>query len=130
MRQAGALVLAAALAACGVGEQGNDEADRAGGAQAADRVRCAIAGADIAPICSREISQGPDGEVWVIRHPDGAFRRFVLIDGGARIATADGAEEVQADRTGADLEVRVAGNRYLFPAAAESKTGTSDVPAS
>ncbi len=83
-----------------------------------------------APACTREVTKGPDGETWIVRHPDGGFRRFVLIEGGSRIATADGAEEVRAERVGADLEVRVAGNRYLFPAAPEPRTGASDAPAS
>ena len=129
MRQAGTLVLVAVLSACSGGGQADDE--QASGKQAADRVRCALAGAaNFAPDCSREIAQGLGGEVWVIRHPDGGFRRFVLIEDGARIATADGSEEVQTDRVGADLEVQVAGNRYLFPAAAEPEAGASDVPAS
>lgn len=86
-----------------------------------DRVRCALSGASQAkPDCTREVAQGPDGEVWVIRHPDGGFRRFVLIDKGTRIATADGAAEVRAERVGAQLDVRVADERYLFPAAAHA----------
>jgi hypothetical protein len=87
-----------------------------------NHVRCALAGAaDFAPVCTVETSRGPDGEVWIIRHPDGGFRRFVLIDGGRRIATADGAEEVKADRLGADLQVRVANDRYLLPAAPDAR---------
>ena len=53
----------------------------------------------------------------IVRHPDGGFRRFVLIDGGTRIATADGVAEVQAMRVGPDLEVTVGQDRYRFPAA-------------
>jgi hypothetical protein len=120
MPRTAALVLGLALAACSRGE---DAGNGGAGKQAAgDPIRCAIGGAQaFASDCTREVDSGPDGEVWVISHPDGSFRRFVLIDGGTRIATADGADEVQAERVGADLEVRVAGNRYLFPAAPEPK---------
>lgn len=120
MRRTAALALAFALAACSRGgdaSQGDAEKRAAG-----DRIRCALDGARaFAPDCTREVGSGPHGEVWVISHPDGSFRRFVLIDGGTRIATADGADEVAAKRVGADLEVRVAGNRYLFPAAPDPK---------
>ena len=50
----------------------------------------------------------------------GAFRRFQIIDNGTRIATADGAWEVQTARVGAELEVRVADDAYRFPAAPEA----------
>jgi hypothetical protein len=130
--RAGAAVLAlAALAACSRGTPG-ERADAGPDAPHEDRVRCALDGArDFSPVCLRDVSQGPDGELWVIHHPDGGFRRFVLIDKGTRIATADGAEEVQTDRIGKDLEVRVAGNRYLFPVASpEPKAAAPDAPAS
>jgi len=121
MRRSAALVLLAVLGACSRGEQASGTAAQDGAAPADDRVRCALGGAkDFAPDCTREVTKGPDGEVWIVRHPDGGFRRFVLIDNGARIATADGADEVQAERVGADLEVRVAGERYRFPAAPEA----------
>lgn len=84
-----------------------------------NRIRCQVSGMkDFAPVCTRERASGPDGPIWIIRHPDGGFRRFVLLDKGMRIATADGAEEVKAEQRGAFLEVRVADDRYLIAAAA------------
>ena len=130
MRRSAALLLAALLAACSRGEQAAGMAAEGATAQPDDRVRCALGGAkDFAPDCTREVTKGSDGETWIIRHPDGGFRRFVLIDGGARIAAADGADEVQAERIGPDLEVRVAGERYLFAAAPDPKTPASHAPA-
>jgi hypothetical protein len=118
MRARAALVLAAALAACSRGADGKSAVTPAGGE---DRVRCALHGAgELQPDCIREVGKGPDGEIWTIRQPDGGFRRFVLIDHGTRIATADGAQEVTAHRVGADLEVRVADERYAFPAAPDA----------
>lgn len=129
-----ALLLAMTLAACSGGEEGTRaEPDGSAAAAAApeDRVRCALAGGTTFEAnCTREIAQGPDGEIWIVRHPDGAFRRFVLIDEGRRIATADGADEVHARRQGADLEVRVLSDRYLFPAAPEPQSATSHAAAS
>jgi hypothetical protein len=128
MRRTAALLLLAALAACSRGEQASGSAAKEAAMPEDNHVRCALGGAkNFAPDCTREIAKGPDGETWIVRHPDGGFRRFVLIDNGARIATADGADEVQAERIGADLEVRVAGERYRFPAAPATP---SHVPAS
>jgi hypothetical protein len=84
-------------------------------------VACALAGAKtFGRTCTRELSRDDVGEVWIVRHPDGGFRRFVLIDGGTRIATADGDKEVATERIGGELEVRVEGDRYRFPAAPEA----------
>lgn len=121
--------LTACLAGCSPGqpEKANATAEQAASLED-NRIPCALGGAkDFAPDCTREVTKGPDGETWIVRHADGGFRRFVLIDNGARIATADGADEVQAERVGADLEVRVAGERYRFPAAPETP---SHAPAS
>ena len=119
-----ALILALSLAACSKGGDptGEAAATPGGAKQAAEDtlIPCALARArDFKPDCTREIARGPDGEVWVIHHPDGGFRRFVLIDKGTRIATADGAEEVRARRVGSELEVRVGPDGYRFPVAPE-----------
>lgn len=129
MGRSAALLLAVLLAACSRGEQAAGAAAQGTAAQPDDRIRCALGGAkNFAPACTREVTQGADGETWIVRHPDGGFRRFALIEGGTRIAAADGADEVQAQRVGADLEVQVAGERYLFPAAPETKAPASHAP--
>jgi hypothetical protein len=124
--------LTAYLAGCSPGQPEKASATAEQAASLEDnRIRCALGGAkDFAPDCTREVTKGPDGETWIVRHPDGGFRRFVLIENGARIATADGADEVQAERVGPDLEVRVAGERYRFPAAPETTAAPSHAPAS
>ena len=122
--------LTAYLAGCSPGqpEKASATAEQAAPIED-DSVRCALGGAkDFAPDCTREVTKGPDGETWIVRHPDGGFRRFVLIENGARIASADGADEVRAERVGADLEVRVAGERYRFPAAPETPRTLSATP--
>ena len=123
-RVALAWLAATALAACSK-EEGGDPAAKAEAAPAEakedNRIRCALAGGkEFAPTCTREVTSGPDGPTWILRHPDGGFRRFVLLDKGMRIATADGAAEVRAQQRGPDLEVRVGDDRYLFAAAADA----------
>lgn len=108
------------LAACSKG--GSGSAGGGGGLAGTDSpVPCALAGArDFAPDCRQEVTKRDGEEIWVVRHPDGGFRRFVIIDNGTRIATADGVEEVEAKRVGSELEVRVGNDRYRFPAAPET----------
>ncbi len=116
------LILLAACSSEGEAQAGSSAAAKAEAAAKPEdnSVACALAGAkSFGRTCSREISRDDVGEVWIVRHPDGGFRRFVLIDGGTRIATADGDKEVATQRVGGELEVRVEGDRYRFPAAPE-----------
>jgi hypothetical protein len=107
------LALVLAVAGCSSGAAPKQAAG-------AEHIACALAGAQqFAPDCAVErLSKAQDGDdVVIVRHPDGGFRRFVLIDGGTRIATADGVGEVQAVLAGPDLEVTVGQDRYRFPSA-------------
>ncbi len=116
------LILLAACSSEGEAQAGSSAAAKAEAAAEPEdnSIACALAGAkSFGRTCSREISRDDVGEVWIVRHPDGGFRRFVLIDGGTRIATADGDKEVATQRVGGELEVRVEGDRYRFPAAPE-----------
>ena len=116
------LFLLAACSSGGEAQAGSSTAARSETAVAPEdtSVACALAGAKtFGRTCTRDISRDDVGEVWIVRHPDGGFRRFVLIDGGTRIATADGDKEVATQRVGGKLEVRVEGDRYRFPAAPE-----------
>lgn len=121
------------LAACSGGEEAQAVASGAEGEPAAaaetpedNSVACALGGATtFGRTCTREIAREELGEVWIVRHPDGGFRRFVLIDGGTKIATADGDKEVVTKRVGSELEVRVEGDAYRFPAAPEAHASGS-----
>jgi len=96
-------------------------------AEGGEHIACALhSSADFAPNCAVErLARRQDGDdVVVVRHPDGSFRRFVLIDNGTRIATADGAEELRAEQKGALLEVTVGPNRYRFPSRAPGHAAT------
>lgn len=125
MRIAIALVPLLLLAACSKGAAGSSSATVAEQNEVAapedNHVPCALGGAkEFTPVCTREIAQVDGKEMWTIRGPNGGFRRFQIIDNGTRIATADGAWEVQAARVGAELEVRVGDDAYRFPAAPEA----------
>ena len=130
MRPALALLLALVLLS-GCTKRGTGAEPPAGGDELASGdnvVPCALAGAkDFARTCTLEQTSKDGLEIWVVRHPDGGFRRFQIIDNGTRIATADGSDEVKAERKGDQLEVRVADDRYLFQAAPEG-VASSDAP--
>ncbi|MEO7247649.1 MAG: hypothetical protein ABIW31_04275 [Novosphingobium sp.] len=128
-----ALPLLLSLSSCsksGAGTAG--EGQSAPAAEKTDNhVPCALGGAaQFAPVCTRDQLHQGDKEIWVLHHPDGGFRRFQIIANGTRIATADGAFEVQAKRMGGDLEVRVGDDRYRFPAAPEARPPESTASAS
>jgi len=117
MRRLGATVLLMALAGCGK-PASDPVSETSAAAKAAgtapDLVPCAM-GEERPKPCAREIVAGPDGPIWIIRRSDGGFRRFAIIDNGRRIATADGADEVRAERASDYLDVRVANEFYRFP---------------
>lgn len=130
MRRACLTVSFALLAACSKAETSGTNAshqDEQPEVQSDSKVPCALAGAkDFAPVCTLEQTNRDGAELWIVRHPDGGFRQFQIIDNGTRIASADGAFEVVAKRVGGDLEVRVGDDRYRFPAAPQPKPNSSD----
>jgi hypothetical protein len=89
------------------------------GADADDRIACAVAGAaEFARACQVERREVDGAAILVVRHPDGGFRRFILHDDGG-FETADGAERVERwiDEDRDDVtEYSVGADRYRFPA--------------
>lgn len=110
-------LLLLALSACG------DAGSGTGGKAVEKAVRmipCALGEAtEFKPVCSVEDTIVDRQLYWIVRHPDGGFRRFQMIDNGTRIATADGADEVGMTRVGAEFIVQAGPDRYRFPAANE-----------
>ncbi|MDP3551494.1 MAG: hypothetical protein Q8R81_14030 [Novosphingobium sp.] len=108
MRRGLSLLAVAALAACSQTEE-----------KPQGRViDCALAGAaKFAPDCFVQDSRSGEQQVLTVRHKDGAFRRFVMVDDGRGVVAADGADEATAKWSAEGvLEVSVAGDRYRFPA--------------
>lgn len=92
----------------------------AAAAEAAKTITCALGdSAEFKPVCTVEDTTVEGKLYWIVRHPDGGFRRFQMIDNGTRIATADGADEVEMTRVGAEFIVKAGPDRYRFPAANE-----------
>lgn len=102
-----------ALAACSSG----DGAVQAQAEEGAQRIECAIGpGAEFGADCLVERAEAEGAIVLTVRHPDGGFRRFEQLADGRGLAAFDGADPVEQELTGGLLEVRVAGDRYRFPA--------------
>lgn len=112
-----ALVVLATLAGCG--EQAPSAQRQTGAAAEAEPVDdgkadCALGGAhDWAHDCGVERA----GKMLTLRHPDGGFRRFRVLDDGRGLEAADGAEAAKLtildDRR---IEVIAGGDRYRLPA--------------
>jgi hypothetical protein len=80
-------------------------------------VECAIGGAaDLTPACEVERRVDAGTLFLVVRHPDGSFRRFEVLQDGRGVATADGAETAQVELDGEAIAVAVGADRYRFPA--------------
>lgn len=110
------------LAAC----SGAQDAASQAAAEGADIIDCALRGAEtFARDCV--VERAPQGNVLylVVRHPDGAFRRFQVLKDGRGIGVADGAEEAETKLDGNILEVTVDKDRYRFPATQKQHVPTS-----
>lgn len=127
------------LAACSKGEEarqvfasGGDPEPVSEADTEDDTLPCALAKAkDFRPLCKIDKAQADGKELWIVRHPDGGFRRFVIVEqkDGAHIGAADGAFEVQNRRVGPNLEVKVGDDRYLFAATPEPASVSTSAPA-
>jgi hypothetical protein len=82
-----------------------------------DFIECAVGGTTAFALdCAVERSE-QDGTLFlVVRHPDGAFRRFEVLADGRGLAAADGAEPARVSTMEAGIEVAVGADRYRFPA--------------
>ena len=105
-----ALLLALPLAACSENGSGLPADGPA--------IECAIdGGAGFAADCTMERHTAEEGDTLIVRHPDGAFRRFELGVPGRGIITADGVEVADVTNHGGYVEVRVGSDRYRLPVA-------------
>jgi hypothetical protein len=133
------LVLSALLtAACsGGGDDGGAAASPDAVAEQAapdTRIFCALDGKeDFSRSCTVEESAAEGKLVLIVRHPDGAFRRFEVVTDGRGLVSADGADEAGVAPNGDLLDVRVGEDRYRFPytpkKAAPAAAATGDAAA-
>lgn len=132
------LLTALPLASCDRPDNGKiAEAERAAAAEAANdgKIDCALAGhAQFSRSCETEMLSDPDGTILTIRHPDGGFRRFVLLTDGRGLAAADGFDDTKISvLSGGLIEVAAGQDRYRLPASIkpdESRTADAAPPAS
>lgn len=110
------------VAACG-GDPNADlkaaEAQQAKDAVAEGKIECALAGkTTFERDCTTEKVTGPEGQMLVIRAPDGGFRRFKILTDGRGLAPADGIDPdfKLSVIAGGMIEVRSADDIYRLPA--------------
>ena len=109
MRKSIALI-AFAAAACSGGQAPPAEAE------GAEKIACALAGAkNFTPVCAVDRAKEDGVLTLIVRHPDGGFRRFMVLDDGRGLAVADGATQAVTRFEGGMAELAVEQDRYRFP---------------
>lgn len=80
-----------------------------------DAVACAVAGAtDFAEDCVVERVHEGGADILVLHHPDGGFRRLIVLPSGGLIA-ADGAATADVGEQNGVFEVTIEQDRYRVP---------------
>ncbi|MGX7895088.1 hypothetical protein [Tsuneonella sp. HG222] len=119
-----ALAASLAVAACGSGTGGSSAAAEPAAAGEDDRIECALDGANaFARDCTVERSTAEGQSLLVVRHPDGAFRRFAIVTDGRGVIAADGAQAGKATLGDGTIELWVDDDRYRFPATVSDAGG-------
>lgn len=114
-----ALLLFAAACSPEAAEKAGESSEQpARSASGNELIECAIGGAqEFLRECEVEKGTADDGSrILIVRHPDGGFRRFTVLTDGRGLEPADGAEQAQAALADGRLDIRVADDRYRFPA--------------
>lgn len=99
--------------------------------EAAEQVWCSLGGsAHFAQECGLERVMEEGRPAFVLRHPDGKFRRLVASADGQQLLAADGADQSQSARKsgpeGERWEVILGDDRYVVPV--QAPNGHTDVP--
>ncbi|MWV27857.1 hypothetical protein [Aurantiacibacter rhizosphaerae] len=102
-----------ATAACDEGQQATAQASTGG-----TMIDCSLNGAGgFGRDCTMELVEQDGADFVIVRHPDGAFRRFELGVPGRGLITAAGAQQAEVTPRGGYIEVRVSSDRYHLPVA-------------
>jgi hypothetical protein len=82
------------------------------------KIECALAGKkDFGRVCETERIAGPNGQILVIRHPDGGFRRFKVLTDGRGLAAAEGADPTSIKiLNSGEIELTSGDDLYRLPA--------------
>jgi hypothetical protein len=121
-------LLLSALAGCGgdTPSSPQSETEAASQARAGGKVECALAGlADFERTCSTEQIAANGATMLVIRHPDGGFRRFNVLNDGRGLAPSDGFDETRIRLLdGSLIELTSGDDKYRLPAEIKSSSET------
>ena len=113
------LVATITLVSCG-GNEAEDlkEAENEAAEQAEGKIECALAGSSsFERTCTTERVAATDGQLLLIRHADGGFRRFQILSDGRGLAPADGFDETDiALIENGMIEVSSGDDKYRLPA--------------
>jgi hypothetical protein len=86
-------------------------------------IYCARAGSNgFKADCRLERTAIAGQPVFVVRHPDGGFRRLQASKDGLHLDAVDGADASQSARKGDRWEVILGGDRYVIPVSPDAKT--------
>ena len=114
------LVILAPLSACDSGPPpppAKDAPDVAASELADNEVACALDGAErFTSVCTVERMRAGKALHQLVRHPDGGFRRFEVVNDGRGVVPADGAPRAETALNNGMLEVTLDDDAYLFPA--------------
>ncbi len=118
------LILAAAalcVSACGKNnKEAFDQAEKSASKEAAldGKVECALAGSTTFDrVCTTDRISGPEGQILVIRHPDGGFRRFNILTDGRGLSPAEGFDDTKITiLSNGMIELKSGDDLYHLPA--------------
>lgn len=109
------LAVALLLTACG------QAAEEAQPAVSAETIWCGLGGAtELAQDCTLERGTEEGRPAFVVRHPDGKFRRLVASADSQSLLAADGADQSQSALKGDRWEVILGDDRYVVPVKADA----------
>lgn len=81
-----------------------------------EAIACGLGGAtELAQQCRLERTVVESVQTFVVRHPDGSFRRLVASADGQHLEAADGADASQSALKGDRYEVILGDSRYVIP---------------
>lgn len=124
------LVATLSVGACGKNDaEVLKDAESAAAEEAAldGKIECALAGsAAFERTCTTERIAGADGQILLIRHADGGFRRFRILTDGRGLAPADGFDETKiALIENGMIEVSSGDDKYRLPAQIKGSEATA-----
>ncbi|MEO1044970.1 MAG: hypothetical protein AAFX04_05985 [Pseudomonadota bacterium] len=107
----------------GGGSDASNDSAAAAVARDDGTLSCALGGVEeFTRSCDIERLSNDEGKQMIFRHPDGGFRRFLVVTDGRALVAADGADDAIVTIIGENrIEVQVENDRYQLPARVADK---------